>query len=196
MTSSTLVNPTWLRPVGKSMPITDIAPSQCGHIVAATASVASHSRWAQVPQPRQTRSKIMPRREFRGTVFPPRSTLVQRAGKAELARKKQKIPGKARNLAGSVPQQAGESIAIETVQQCTERAAQLADIAPIAEGFDDYGRFLVPHGFPLNTHRQGLNLLRWHHHVHTEHLLSGFLHGAPTRLWETGVDSGCRRSVT
>src|SRR2546421_8050568 len=78
------------------MPMTDIAPRQCGHIVAATASVASHSRCAQVPQPRQTRSKFIPRRELTGTYFLARSTRVQRRPERQLAPEMQENRGNSR----------------------------------------------------------------------------------------------------
>src|SRR4030081_1771182 len=77
MTSSTLVSPTSLRPAGKSIPITDIAASQSGQLVALTASVGSQARCPQEPQPRQMRSKNIPVPAAIGARSPPRSTYVQ-----------------------------------------------------------------------------------------------------------------------
>src|ERR1700682_5234067 len=77
MTSSRLVSPISLRPAGKSIPITDIAASQSGQLVALTASVGSQPRWAQAPQLRQMRSKTIPVPAAIGARSPPRSTYVQ-----------------------------------------------------------------------------------------------------------------------
>src|ERR1700682_368861 len=78
MTSSTRVSPISVRPAGKSIPITDMAASQSGQLVALTASVGSQPRWAQAPQLRQMRSKTIPVPAVIGARSPPRSTQVQR----------------------------------------------------------------------------------------------------------------------
>ncbi len=74
MTSSTRVSPISFRPAGKSIPITDIAPSQVGQFVALTASVGSQTRCAQAPHARQMRSKTIPFPTSKGAGSPPRST--------------------------------------------------------------------------------------------------------------------------
>src|SRR2546423_3447374 len=133
MTSSTLGRPTCRLPAGKSMPMTDIAPRQCGHIVAATASVASHSRCAHVPQPRQTRSKFIPRLELTGTYFIPRSTRVQRPPERQLAPEMQENRGNSRNLPRAVPQQIREPVLVNALQKCTEDGADVVDPAQVPD---------------------------------------------------------------
>src|ERR1700730_1912187 len=78
MTSRTRVSPISFRPAGKSIPITDMAASQSGQLVALTASVGSQARCAQPPQLRQMRSKTIPVPAAIGARSPPRSTQVQR----------------------------------------------------------------------------------------------------------------------
>jgi len=56
------------------MPITDMAASQSGQLVALTASVGSQLRCAHAPQARQMRSKTIPLVAGTGVVSPPRST--------------------------------------------------------------------------------------------------------------------------
>src|SRR3989441_4269614 len=84
MTSSTRVSPICLRPAGKSIPMTDIAASQSGQLVALIASVGSQIRCAQAPKPRQMRSKTIPVPAAIGARSPPRSTQVQRLAESLL----------------------------------------------------------------------------------------------------------------
>src|SRR5216683_1030901 len=78
MTSRTSVSPISFRPAGKSIPITDIAASQSGQLVAVTASVGSQARLAHAPQPRQMRSKTIPVPAAIGALSSHRSTQIQR----------------------------------------------------------------------------------------------------------------------